>query len=182
MSRIAQGARRRRRRLMIGALALCVCLVFAAASWADGHQNPTRAATTPPPAWVTSWAASPMAPSSQSPQSQSGFSNETIRDIVYPSVGGSEVRVRFSNEFGTTPLVIGGASIAEQLDAGATVPGTMAQLTFGGQYSVTVAPGAEVLSDPLAYQLPAEENVALSVYLPHLTRPITSHVGAEQGN
>jgi lysophospholipase L1-like esterase len=167
---------------MIGALALCVCLVFAAASWADGHQNPTRAATTPPPAWVTSWAASPMAPSSQSPQSQSGFSNETIRDIVYPSVGGSEVRVRFSNEFGTTPLVIGGASIAEQLDAGATVPGTMAQLTFGGQYSVTVAPGAEVLSDPLAYQLPAEENIALSVYLPHLTRPITSHVGAEQGN
>jgi lysophospholipase L1-like esterase len=172
--------------LIIGALlTLCVSLVCAGAGWAsvtNSHQKRARLATTTTPAWVTSWAASPMAPSVQSSQSQLGFSNETIRDIVYPSVGGSEVEVRFSNEFGTTPLVIGGASIAEQLDAGATVPGTMQQLTFAGKDSVTIAPGTEMLSDPLAYQLPAEQDVALSVYLPHLTRPITSHVGAEQGN
>jgi lysophospholipase L1-like esterase len=183
MARIAQGAHRRRRQLIIGAvLALCVSLVGTAASWTYGHQKSASAAIAPTPAWVTSWAASPMAPSSESTQSEQGFSNETIRDIVYPSVGGSEVRVRFSNEFGTTPLVIGSASIAEQLDAAATVPGTMQPLTFAGNNSVTIAPGTEMLSDPLAYQLPAEEDVALSVYLPHLARPITSHLGAEQSN
>ena len=167
-------------------LALCVSLVSANASRASvsrgHHQHAAYVATTRTPRWVTSWAASPMAPSIQSAQSQLGFSNVTIRNIVYPSVGGSQVRVRFSNEFGTTPLVIGGASIAVQLEAGATVPGTMRQLTFGGNGSVTVAPGREMLSDPLRYRLPAEEDVAISVYLPQLTRPITSHVGAEQGN
>jgi lysophospholipase L1-like esterase len=185
MTRIVQGARRRRGLIIGAVLVLCVSVVCAGASWASvthGDQESARAATAPTPAWVTSWAASPMAPSAQSSQSQLGFSNQTIRDIVYPSVGGGEVRVRFSNEFGTAPLIIGGASIAEQLDAGATVPGTMQQLMFAGKDSVTVAPGTEMLSDPLAYELPAEEDVALSVYLPHLTQPITSHVGAEQGN
>src|SRR5690349_20641977 len=46
--------------------------------------------------WVGTWAASPQAANpEESPLSVSGFSDQTVRNIVYAAVGGSEIRVRF---------------------------------------------------------------------------------------
>src|SRR3954466_4825005 len=38
--------------------------------------------------------------------------NQTIRQTVRASIGGKQVRVVFSNEYGTRPLLIGGAHVA----------------------------------------------------------------------
>ena len=38
--------------------------------------------------------------------------DQTIRQIARVSLGGSQVRVVFSNEYGTRPLVIGAAHVA----------------------------------------------------------------------
>ena len=107
--------------------------------------------------------------------SAGGFDNQTLREIVYPSAGGSQVRVRLSNVFGTQPLVVGAASIGVQLAGANVVPGTLKDLTFGGNTSVTIPAGQEVLSDPARYHVAAEENLAISIYLPDGTgpRPIT---------
>ena len=94
-----------------------------------------------------------------SPQTQEGFlgppppppiiDNETVRQVVRISIGGDLLRVRFSNSFGTGPLVIDAASIGiRDTDAG-VVPGSLRELTFGAESSVTVASGARVLSDPV---------------------------------
>ena len=40
------------------------------------------------------------------------FTNQTLRQVVRASVGGSRVRVVLSNAFGTAPLTIGAAHIA----------------------------------------------------------------------
>ena len=40
------------------------------------------------------------------------FTNQTLRQIVRTSVGGSRLRVVLSNTFGTAPLTIGAAHIA----------------------------------------------------------------------
>src|SRR5215472_7535235 len=69
------------------------------------------------PAWVGSWASSPMSGAGNifSPGCPAGpgkFVNQTVRNIVYPSVGGDRVRIRLSNAFGTSPLTIGDASVA----------------------------------------------------------------------
>ena len=48
------------------------------------------------------------------------------------------VRVRFSNLYGTGPLVIGAAQIAQTLKGAAIVPGTGKPLTFHGQPSVSI--------------------------------------------
>src|SRR5207253_3225938 len=40
------------------------------------------------------------------------FSNQTLRQIVRTSIGGSSLRVVLSNVFGTAPLSIGGAHVA----------------------------------------------------------------------
>ena len=132
--------------------------------------------------WLTTWAASPMQASPGTPLSAGGFDNQTLREIVYPSAGGSQVRVRLSNVFGTQPLVVGAASIGVQLAGANVVPGTLKDLTFGGNTSVTIPAGQEVLSDPARYHVAAEENLAISIYLPDGTGPATNHSDAQQDN
>jgi lysophospholipase L1-like esterase len=133
--------------------------------------------------WVGTWATSPQAASSeQSPLSVAGFSNQTVRNIIFTSVGGNTLRVRFSNTYGQTPLVIGSASIGINLVGAQTVPGTLHGLTFGGQASTTVPVGQEVFSDPVALKVAAGQDLAVSLYLPSATGPATYHQEGQQVN
>src|SRR2546428_13042853 len=58
--------------------------------------------------WVGTWSASPQPPRGVMPAS---FSNQTVRQIVRVSIGGSKVRIRLSNEFGSKTVLIGAASV-----------------------------------------------------------------------
>src|SRR6266700_7207322 len=58
--------------------------------------------------WISTWTASPQPPRGVMPAS---LSNQTVRQIVRVSVGGSKVRIRLSNEFGSKPVLIGAASV-----------------------------------------------------------------------
>ena len=62
--------------------------------------------------WVGTWAASPVG--SVVNAGQPGPGNTTYRNIVHISLGGSAVRVQLTNEFGTDPLTVGAAHIADQ--------------------------------------------------------------------
>jgi hypothetical protein len=135
------------------------------------------------PAWVGTWAASPLAgvtSSSVCPAGPGGFENKTIRNIVYTSVGGDMVRIRLSNTFGTAPLTIGDASVAIDEIEASTVRGTTRQLRFGGSTSVTIPAGREVLSDPVRLRVRAQQDLAVSVYVPSMTGPATYHQVAMQ--
>jgi lysophospholipase L1-like esterase len=111
-----------------------------------------------------------------------GFNNQTVRNIVYTSVGGSELRVRLSNTFGKTALRIGRVSVGVELTGAQLVRGTSHPVTFGGRTSVTVPAGAQVVSDTVALQVSPLEDLAVSVYLPVATGPATYHAGAQQTN
>src|SRR5262247_1100813 len=83
--------------------------------------------------WVETWSAAVHAPEivPGTPASPS-FQNETLRQIVHTSIGGSRVRVRLST-FGAGSLAIGAAHIARR-DTGAKIlPESDRTLTFGGQ-------------------------------------------------
>jgi len=108
------------------------------------------------------------------------FTNQTVRNIVYTSVGGDRVRIRLSNAFGTAPLTIGDASIAVAETGAETVPGTMRQLQFNGQTSVTIPAGAEVVSDPVQLTVQALQDLAVSVYVQSMSGPATYHATAQQ--
>ena len=71
-----------------------------------------------------------------------GTTGVTLREVVHVSIGGEMVRVRFSNLYGTGPLVIGAAQIAQTLKGAAVVPGSGKPLTFHGQTSVSIPAGA----------------------------------------
>jgi lysophospholipase L1-like esterase len=163
-------ARTRRLAAVIGGIAL----VLGAAAIA-----PAAAAPGPSPAvrhgWVASWAASPMAGSTT-------FSDQTVRNIIYTSVGGNSLRVQVSNTFGSGPLNVGAVSVGVVLDGAQLVPGTSHTLTFGGKTATTIAAGAQALSDPLTMNVRPLTELAVSVYLPTASGPATNHSDAQQNN
>ncbi|MGZ5199835.1 MAG: SGNH/GDSL hydrolase family protein [Telluria sp.] len=173
---LAQGAsgivRSRRRFLAAGALALAglslqLPAVAQAAGWSNEH-------------WVGTWGAAPAGLPLQAQLLT--FNDQTLRLIVHTSIGGSRVRVRVSNELGTKPLRIGSAHIARRQTGAVTVPGTDRVLTFGGAESVTIPPGAPVLSDPVELDVPALSDLAVSMYLPGRVEANTIHATAFQTN
>ncbi len=102
---------------------------------------------------------------------------------MHISVGGSKVRVIFTNEFGTQPLTIGAASIAPRKNGSAIDISSTRKLTFGGQSLVTLPAGAMVLSDPVDITLRPLSDVAVSLFVPaQPIRQSTVHSYALQTN
>ncbi len=128
-------------------------------------------AAAPTPAhWIGTWGAPPAVTTPASPS----FENQTIRQVLRISAGGTRVRVRLSNEYGTAPLVIGAATIAKAGD-GAALAGPATALTFGGKTSITIPVGAPVLSDPVDFPVAALSSVAVSLFVPEKTGPCICH-------
>ena len=154
------------------ALALSLSLPLDSASAAD-------AAGSPRAAWLASWTASPQAvwrhdflfPSNVPPV----LRDQTIRQVARLSVGGRRVRIVLSNAYGTLPLHIGAASVALAAADCAIRPGSLHSLTFAGQPSASVAPGAPLVSDPVDLAVPDLARLTVSIHLPHATPASTFH-------
>lgn len=129
--------------------------------------------------WVATWSASPEA-DTPGTLSATGFRNQTVRNVVFTSAGGSEVRVLVTNAFGTSPLHVGHAAIGVR-GRGAAVAHNQA-LSFRGRRSVVIRPGAAVLSDPVPLRVLPLQALAVSIFLPRSTGPATQHALAEQVN
>lgn len=135
--------------------------------------------------WVAAWAASPVEgstiPWSDCPAGD-GLADQTVRNVVFVSAGGSHVRVRITNTFGQRALRIGRASVAVQGTDANAVPGTMRPLTFAGKTEITVAAGGRALSDPVPLAVAPLSTLLVSVYVPEPTGPVTNHPFTAQGN
>jgi len=106
------------------------------------------------------------------------FSNQTIRMVAHASVGGSALRIHLSNLRSTTPLVVGGVTIAEQATGGAAVAGSLRTVTVSHATSFTIPVGGELLSDSIPMSVAADHNVLISLYLPQGTSSATWHSDA----
>ena len=134
--------------------------------------------------WIGTWGASPLPPSAAAGPMPGTprFSNQTIRQVVRISAGGSRVRVRFTNEYGTKALVIGGAHVALADAKGEVQAGTDKVLTFAGKPTVVIPAGAPLLSDPVDLPTKALATLSISLYLPEDTGPCTCHqLGMQTG-
>jgi lysophospholipase L1-like esterase len=133
--------------------------------------------------WVTGWAASSTTAAKDATgcPAFSGLHDQTVRTVATVSAGGNEVRIDVTNRFGTAPLHVGRATVAVRGATADAVPGTMRRLTFGGHGEVTVPAGASLRSDPVHLAVPALQQLAVSVYLPDATGPVTQHPWGRQG-
>jgi lysophospholipase L1-like esterase len=120
--------------------------------------------------WVGTWTASPQAASS--PLQING---QTLRQIVHTSIGGTSARIRLSNVYGTQDVVVGTARVAVSAGGAAIVDGTDRVLRFGGSPTITISAGTLVVSDPVALDVPALGDLAVSIYLPGNVTARTRH-------
>lgn len=148
-------------------LVLVIALIFSCL-WSTGNTQANLSVGSGKSAWVTAWSAAPDSPGP-------AFFNKTIRQIMRTSIAGNKVRLRFSNLFGTTPITITSVQLARYESGSAIKPKTGHLVTFSGKTSVTIAAGADVLSDAVAFPVAALEELAVSIYLPDSIEFSTMH-------
>ena len=130
--------------------------------------------------WVGTWAAAPVALKNASGTLADAT---TLREIVHTSRGGSRARVTLTNELGTDSLTISAAHLALRGEGSGILPGSDHPLTFSGQSSVTIPPGAVAVSDPISVKLPATGDAVVSLSLPaQQLHTITAHALALETN
>jgi len=127
--------------------------------------------------WVGTWSASPHA--AASPVQING---QTLRQLVRTTVGGERLRVRFSNAYGTSDVVIGAAHVATSAGGTAILAGSDRTLRFNGSPTITIPAGALVVSDAVTLDAPALGDLAVSLYLPGNVAAATQHEVALQTN
>ena len=99
------------------------------------------------------------------------YRGTTVRQMVRLSAGARAIRLRFSNELGADAIHLGAVRIALAANDGSSVPGTDHAVTFSGQTTARIPPGAPLLSDAITWPLPAFVSLAVSVYYPAETLP-----------
>jgi lysophospholipase L1-like esterase len=176
--------RREAARLIRRGLPGAVALLVVAVSLTIMAASRPAAARSGANGWITSWGASPQVAGLDTLAAR-GFRDQTIRQVIFASAGGDQVRLELTNVYGTTPLHVGRVTVAQadprNPDA-AVALGTIHPVTFGGAASVVIPAGAQVLSDPVAMRVEPLEDLTVSVYLPDRTGPATMHFDAQQPN
>lgn len=163
-----------------------ILAAMAALSMLTGSALAAAAPEAPPATqqWVASWSASPQpiweAGFALSTNIPASLSNQTVRQIARISLGGKRARVVLSNEFGSIPLTLGAAHIALAGGGSGIVAGSDRTLTFGGRETVTIAPGAPAVSDPVDLELAPLAQVAVSIFLSQITPLTTFHWDGKQ--
>jgi len=130
--------------------------------------------------WIGTWASAQQVPEERNALPADALNDATLRQIVRLTAGGERLRVRISNTFGTTPLRVTAARVARPLknDAPAIDPATDRIVTFAGKAEVTVPPGAEYLSDPIALEAEALSDLAITLHIDRAPAVQTSHPGS----
>src|SRR6185503_15517585 len=104
----------------------------------------------------------------------------TLRQVVHLTLGGSTLRVRISNRFGTAPLHFTGVHIARPESAASAkiVAETDKALTFSGAADVIVPAGADYVSDPVHFPVAPLSDIAITLRIDLRPDRQTGHPGS----
>ncbi|MBA8926786.1 hypothetical protein BC739_003992 [Kutzneria viridogrisea] len=116
--------------------------------------------------------------------------NKTVRLIAHPTTTGDTTRIHLSNAGVTTPTTIDDTTIAGQSGTGPAALTVPVQLSFCtatgralgcGVHAVTLPPGGEAYSDPVAFPATtnaSNNNLVVSLHLPSAPGLMPVHYGA----
>jgi lysophospholipase L1-like esterase len=132
--------------------------------------------------WTGAWTASMIAAApplfGQGPTNWSldGFTNQSVRQVVRVTRGGSILRVRLSNAYGSTPLAVAGASVGVAGEGASVRPGSMYALTFDRSSSTVVPAGQVAVSDLVPMRVSPLEQLTITLFFAEPTGPATFHM------
>ena len=152
--------------MMTWGRATLMAAIMTAALWA-----PSALAAVPGLTWLPAWYASPEPVGGEAPS----LHDTTLRQIVRVTADGRMVRLRLSNAYGAEPLHLDDIRVARR-DTGSRIdPASDREVTFDAKSGVTIAPGAYALSDPIALDVAADSELAVSLYVAGPVKMTTVH-------
>lgn len=128
--------------------------------------------------WVGTWEAAPQLTEARNLPPQPGLARATLRQVVHVSLGGSRLRLRFSNEFGDGPVRIAAVHVARSIGGDTVDLSSDRAVPFGGAASVTLPPGGTVLSDPVELRSEPTSRLAVSIHVVEVPGAVTGHPGS----
>ena len=117
--------------------------------------------------WVGTWGTAPQLVERHNNPPSPGLDGNSLRQIVQVSIGGKTVRLKLTNEFSQNSTEIKGIELAYATTAGSSSDideASTVRLTFGGNPSVTMEPGGNAVSDPIAFNIKPRQNVAITIH------------------
>ncbi|TGX55713.1 SGNH/GDSL hydrolase family protein [Sphingomonas gei] len=116
--------------------------------------------------WQPAWYAAPFpAIPVLLPNDRRTFENQNVRQFLTVEAEGDALRVRLTNELGTTPLHVGSVRIGRADADGGTI------VRFAGARSVDIPAGAPLLSDAIAMRVRRFERLTVSVHYDRAATP-----------
>jgi lysophospholipase L1-like esterase len=153
-------------------LTVARALSFSPAQESNARPAARARAATDHAAWVTGWG------TSQQTLGDVQITNATVRMIARVSIPGDSVRIRLDNTFGTEPVTIGRAYIGYRVQGAALAAGSNRPLTFDGTLEVAIPAGGSMWSDPARLSVLAQQDLAVSLYIPGSNIRPSQHTGA----
>lgn len=119
--------------------------------------------------WVAAWSTSPVDASTQGKGKLDSYglplSNITSRIALDPTMSGSAIRIKFSNEYGTAPLKIEACTVARTEKNNRAIDiQTLEYVTFCGSKSFVVPKGDIIVSDAIPFQVIAGQKISVSTF------------------
>jgi lysophospholipase L1-like esterase len=152
-----------------------------------GLEPPAAGAALPsgaePPApaelgWVGAWATGPQLTEPQNLPPAPGLANNSLRQNVFPTLGGSRARVLLSNEFGDAPVRFESVRLARSAGGVAIDVASDRALRFDGSEAITIPAGQAQFSDPIDFEITALSSVAVSLRFGSAPSNVTGHPGS----
>lgn len=128
--------------------------------------------------WVGTWATAPQLVEPHNMPPEPGLTNNSLRQIVRVSIGGDELRLKFSNEFSTSPVTMKSVQIAVSEGGSNIDQETIKILKFNNRNEVTMSAGDAVISDPIKFALQPRMDLAITIHFGETSPDVTGHPGS----
>ncbi len=135
--------------------------------------------------WIGTWGSGQQLVNPDNNPASPYLANNTLRQIVHATIGGSRIRVQFSNKYSAGATTINSAHIAVS-NSGYPInssidTATDTALTFNnGSASVTIPAGQEIYSDAVDFDVAPLSNLTVSIYFGSdvSSSSVTGHPGS----
>ncbi len=128
-------------------------------------------------AWVATWEAPPQLTEDRN-MPPASLAGATVRQVAHVTLGGSRWRLRLSNEFGDSPIVVSSGMVARSAGADRIDAATDVKLAFHGDTSVSIPAGTAVWSDDVGESVQALSEVAITLHMTAVPARLTGHPGS----
>lgn len=139
--------------------------------------------------YCTTWASSQYLTETFN-MSEVPLSNNSLRQVIHASIGGSVIKIKLSNRCGDQPLQIREVHIAysKEQGSGAIIPETDKVVTFKGKKEIIIPEGKEAYSDDITFEIEPMCELAVTIFFGNVPMKVTGHPGSrtnfyiEKGN